>query len=241
MASLMLWKSNHANPKWRSLAASSRAFTNPLFDQTQANKASTMIEISGREAQYACDVKKRVRSIGSTDRLGSAVGLRTEGSHWYALHTFSNQEKRVEQHLRMKDIEVFLPLYTVTKRWKNRTTNRIELPLFTGYLFVNIAAVKRVRVLEIPSVVSIVSNGREPLALPSSEIETLRAGLHAGQIDPHPYLKIGSRARIRSGALAGLEGIVIRKDDHLKVVVSIDSILRSFAVHVQADDLEPCA
>ena len=199
-----------------------------------------MIEIKGWESQYKVDAKRLVQSTRSFDLPGLSMDTRTEELKWYALHTFSNQEKRVEQHLRMKGIEVFLPLYTVTKRWKNRTTNKIDLPLFTGYLFVKISAVTRVRVLEIPSVVSIVSNGREPLALPSYEIDKLRAGLRAGQIDPHPYLKIGSRARIRSGAMAGLEGVVVRKDDHLKVVVSIESIMRSFAVHVHADELEPC-
>jgi transcription antitermination factor NusG len=160
--------------------------------------------------------------------------------NWYAVYTASNQEKRVEQHLQMKGVEVFLPLYSVTKRWKNRTTQKIELPLFTGYVFARIALTERVRVLEVPTVVSIVSNGRELLPLPESEIDTLRAGLRLRQVDPYPYLKVGNRARIRSGALAGLEGVVLRKDGHLRVVVSVDSIMRSFAVHVYADELEPC-
>ena len=160
--------------------------------------------------------------------------------NWYALYTASNQEKRVEQHLRMKGVEVFLPLYTITKRWKNRMTMKLDLPLFAGYVFVRIALTERVRVLESPAVVSLVGNGREPLPLPDAEIETLRTGLRLRQVDPYPYLKVGNRARIRSGALAGLEGVVVRKDDRLQVVVSIDAIMRSFAVHVHADELEPC-
>jgi transcription antitermination factor NusG len=159
---------------------------------------------------------------------------------WYALYTASNQEKRVEQHLRMKGVEVFLPLYTIAKRWKNRMTMKVELPLFAGYAFVKIALAERVRVLEVPGVVSLVGNGREPLPLPDAEIDTLRTGLRLRQVDPYPYLKVGNRARIRAGALAGLEGIVIRKDDRLQMVVSIDAIMRSFAVRVHADELEPC-
>lgn len=178
--------------------------------------------------------------LASTE-CATVVVLNSEESNWYALHTFSNQEKRVEQHLRMKGIEVFLPLYTVIRRWKNRTTNRIELPLFAGYLFVKIPVVERVRVLEVPAVVSIVGNGRELLPLPPAEIETLRIGLRIGRVDPHPYLKVGGRARIRSGPLAGLEGVVVRKDENLRVVVNIESIMRSFAVHVQGDEVEPCA
>src|SRR5262249_25638061 len=141
----------------------------------------------------------------------------------------------------MKGIEVFLPLYKTTKRWKNRITAKIDLPLFPGYVFVRIALSQRIRVLEAPAVVSIVGNSREPLPLPDSEIEALRTGLRLRQVDPYPYLKAGNRARIRSGALAGLEGVVVRKDDRLHVVVTIDAIMRSFAVHVHADELEPCS
>src|SRR5215813_13966485 len=156
--------------------------------------------------------------------------------NWYALYTASNQEKRVEQHLRMKGVEVFLPLYTITKRWKNRMTMKIDLPLFTGYVFVRIALGERVRVLEAPAVVSLVGKGREPLPLPDTEIDTLRTGLQLRQVDPYPYLKVGNRARIRFGPLAGMEGIVVRKAGQLRVVISIDSIMRSMAVHVDAEE-----
>jgi transcription antitermination factor NusG len=108
-------------------------------------------------------------------------------------------------------------------------------------VFVRIALTERVRVLEVPAVVSLVGNGRAPLPLADAEIDMLKTGLRLRQVDPYPYLKVGNRARVRSGALAGLEGIVVRKDDRLQVVVSIDAIMRSFAVHVHADELEPCA
>ena len=161
--------------------------------------------------------------------------------NWYALYIASNQEKRTEQYLQIKGLEVFLPLYSVTRRWKNRTTVTLELPLFTGYVFAKIALTERVRVLEIPTVVSIVGIGAKPLPLPDAEIDALRKGLHLRQVDPYPYLKVGNRARIRSGPLAGMEGVVVRKDDRLRIVLSLDLIMRSIAVHVEADELEPCA
>ena len=166
--------------------------------------------------------------------------LLAQARSWYAVYTASNREKRVEHYLRMKGVDVFLPLYSITKRWKNRTTVKVELPLFRGYLFVRITPAERVRVLEAPAVVSIVGNGREPLALPDIEIDTLRKDLRLRQVDPFPYLKVGQRARIRTGALAGLEGVIVRKDERLQVVVSIDAIMRSFAVHVHADEVELC-
>jgi transcription antitermination factor NusG len=160
--------------------------------------------------------------------------------HWFALYVIRNHEKRVDEHLRMKGVESFLPLFTVTKRWRNHTTATVDQPLFPGYVFARIMRTERVRVLEVPSVVSIVGNGRELLPLPDAEIEAFRAGLHLRRVDPYPYLKVGNRTRIRSGPLAGLEGTVVRKDGHFRIVLSLDLIMRSVAVHVDADELETC-
>jgi transcription antitermination factor NusG len=160
--------------------------------------------------------------------------------NWFALHTSSNHEKKVQQHLRMREIESFLPLYTVSRRWKNRVTAKVDLPLFAGYVFVRIARTECSRVLAVPLVHSLVGNGREAIALPDAEIEALRTGLQGRQADPYPYLKVGDLARIRSGALAGMQGVVVRKDGQFRVVLSIELIKRSIAVHVAAEELDLC-
>jgi len=158
--------------------------------------------------------------------------------HWFALFTASNNEKKVAQHLRMKEIETFLPLYTITRRWKNRTTAQIESPLFTGYVFARIARTEAAKVLAIPMVYSIVGNKRGAVPLPDEEIEALRRGLASVDARPHPYVQVGQRARIRSGPLEGLEGIVERVDDHLRVVLTIDLIMKSIAVRVNAEEID---
>jgi len=175
-----------------------------------------------------------------TPPAGIPLPTQTERK-WYALYTLSNHEKRVEEHLQMKDVEVFLPVTTVLRRWKNRTTAKLKIPLFPGYVFTHISPSERIRVLEAPSVLWIVGTGKEALPLPDHEIEILRTSLHLRQVDPYPYLRVGERTRIRSGPLAGLEGVVVRKDDRLRVVLSIDLIRQSIAVHVEADELEPCS
>jgi len=161
--------------------------------------------------------------------------------NWFAVYTVSNHEKRVQQHLQVRDIETFLPLYAVTRNWKNRTTVKLDLPLFTSYVFVRIARTESSQVLAVPNVVFMVGDGRRALPLPDKEIEALRSGLQLRKVDPYPYVKVGARARVRSGPLTGLEGIVVRKDDQLRVVMSLDLIRKSIAIHVTADELEPCA
>jgi transcription antitermination factor NusG len=175
--------------------------------------------------------------------FGSPVAAASEAAssrNWVAVYTASNHEKRVEQYLQMQGIETFLPLYSVTKRWKNRTTAKLQLPLFSGYVFAKIARTEKSRVLAAPMVRWIVGNGRELSPLSDYELDTLRSGLQLRQADPYPYLKAGDRVRIRSGALAGMEGLVLYKSGRLRVVLSIDAIMQSFSVHVDADELESC-
>src|ERR1700677_3337147 len=81
--------------------------------------------------------------------------------------------------------------------------------------------------------------GGEPVAMPDEAIDALRAGLHLRRVEPHPLLTIGQRARICSGALAGMEGIVVRKKNSCRVILTIEHIQRSIAVEVDGDDLEP--
>ncbi len=159
--------------------------------------------------------------------------------HWYAAYTCANHEKRIAQQLREREIEHFLPLYETVHRWRDRRV-RLELPLFPGYVFVRVALRERLRVLELPSVVRLVGYGPLPTALPDEEIEVLRHGLHRNlQALPHQYLAKGRRVRILRGPLTGLEGILLRRKGNFRVVLSVDLILRSITVNVNAGDVIP--
>ena len=159
---------------------------------------------------------------------------------WFAVYTNSRHEKRVGQHLSMREIEHYLPLYHVQRKWSNGLRVTLDLPLFPGYIFVRIHRAQRVRVLEVPGVLALVGGtGGEPAPLPEADIEALRSGLSLRRVEPHPLLKVGQRARIRSGAFAGMEGIVVRKKNSFRVVLTLDTIMQSFAVEVDGKELEP--
>jgi transcription antitermination factor NusG len=160
------------------------------------------------------------------------------GLHWYAAYTLANHEKRVMQQFTERSVEHFLPLYESVRSWKDRRV-RLQLPLFPGYVFVRLALRDRLRVLQVPSVVRLVGFNGYPAALPDREIEALRTSV-AMQLraEPHPYLTVGRRVRIKSGPLTGVEGILIRKKNAFRVVLSLDFILRSAAVEVDASDIE---
>jgi transcription antitermination factor NusG len=159
--------------------------------------------------------------------------------HWYAAYTCANHEKRVAAELQTLEVNQFLPVYSSVRRWKDRRVS-LELPLFPGYVFVRLALRDRLRVMQIPSVVRLVGFNGLPTALPDTEMEALRSGLSKRlRAEPHPFLTVGRRVRIRAGPLAGLEGILKRRKSSLRVIVSLHLIQQSMAVEVDAADLSP--
>jgi len=140
-----------------------------------------------------------------------------------------------------RQIENFLPLYTEVHRWANRSKSTVELPLFPNYLFVRAGKTDRGRVLAVPGVLSIVCCGSQIASLPDVEIESLRCGLRLCKFEPHPYLVVGERVRIKAGPLEGITGVLLRKKENLRVVITVAQIMQSVAVEVDISDVEPCA
>jgi transcription antitermination factor NusG len=161
-------------------------------------------------------------------------------ARWYAAHVCSRHEKQVARQLEERRVSCFLPVYRSVRRWKDRR-KELDLVLFPGYVFVHLDLKDRLRVLQVPSVVRFVSFNGQPAALPDAEIEVLVNGLAKGvRAEPHPYLKVGHRVRVKYGPLAGTQGILVRRKDKFRVVLSIDLIMRSVAVEVDEADVEPC-
>jgi transcription antitermination factor NusG len=161
-------------------------------------------------------------------------------ANWYALYTCPRHEKRVAEQIEERHIACFLPVYRSVRRWKDRR-KELELALFPGYVFVRIDLKDRLRVLQLASVVRFVSFNGQPAPLPDSEVRSLMNGLASGICaEPHPYLTVGRRVRVRNGPLAGMRGILVRRKDRFRVVLSLDLIMRSVAVEVDESDVEPC-
>ncbi|MBV9625905.1 MAG: UpxY family transcription antiterminator [Acidobacteria bacterium] len=164
--------------------------------------------------------------------------VKTDNSQWYAFYTQSRHEKVVAAQLEQRRLEAFLPLYRSWRRWKDRR-KLIELALFPNYVFVKVAIGDRLRVLQLPGVISLVAFNGQPAPLPEQEMNALRKGLKNDiYAEPHPYLRIGKKVKVIAGPMAGVEGILVRKKDRYRVVVSIDVLTRSVAVEVDGADLE---
>ncbi len=159
------------------------------------------------------------------------------GVNWYALYTAPRHEKFVADRINRQGIDCFLPLYRSMRRWKDRR-KELALVLFPGYVFVQMALQNRLRVLQLPGAVRLVSFNGQPTPMPEEEIENLRTRLSSGNVEPHPYLTAGRRVHVRGGPLQGLEGIIVRTKDRCRIVLSIHLIMRSVAVEVDDGDVE---
>src|SRR5215475_11346715 len=98
------------------------------------------------------------------------------GQRWFAVYASARHEKTVARQLEDRCIEEFLPLYRGWHRWKDRR-KLVELALFPSYVFVRIQARDKLRVLQVPGVVSLVTFNGQLAALPQQEINRLRRGL----------------------------------------------------------------
>jgi len=162
-----------------------------------------------------------------------------EESRWFAAYTSPRHEKYVSRQMERRGIQNFLPLYKSIRRWKDRR-KELDLPIFPGYLFVRMALRERLSVLQVPGVVQLVSFQGRPAPLPDADIEMLqRQLLQCGAAQPHPFLTVGRRVRVTNGPLTGMEGILARKKDKFRVVLSIELIQRSVAVEIDLSDVEP--
>lgn len=180
-----------------------------------------------------------VANVGESGTEWPGVSADYSDPRWYAVCTSANHEKSAARQLVLRSVEHFLPLYDSVRRWKDRRM-KLQLPLFPGYLFVRIALKNRLQVLQIPGVARLVGFSGIAAPLPEEQIDALRAGLGGGmRAEPHPYLNAGQRVRVKDGALAGAEGVLLRWKGGWRVVVSLDLIQRSIAVEIDACNVAP--
>ena len=164
-----------------------------------------------------------------------------ETPNWYALLTRARHEKMVAYRLREHGVDAFLPLVTQVRHWRQRK-KRVELPLFSCYVFAKLLPTNedRLRALRIDGVFSLVGTRGAGTTIPDEQIESVRRLLEGHLLwGSHPFLKIGQRVRIRTGALDGVEGILVSRSGENTLVVSIDAIQRSLAVRIEGYDVEP--
>jgi transcription antitermination factor NusG len=167
-----------------------------------------------------------------TELMASTVGDVASQPAWYVIHTRHQHEKTVAQILTSKGFETFLPLHASPHRWSDRT-KMLSLPLFPCYVFLQGGLDRRLDLVTTPGIHSLVSFAGQPAAIPTDEMNALRRAVESGaSIEPHPFLECGDWVRVKSGSLAGVQGILVRKKNLYRLVLSVELLGKAAAVEV---------
>ncbi len=171
----------------------------------------------------------------------AAIDSDVDEEQWFALQTRARHEKVVAQQLCDKAVTNFLPLVKAVHHWSDRQKT-VELPLFSGYVFTKIAPRndERVRVLRAYGALSFVGARGQGIPIPDEQIHAVRTVVEEqAAYEAFPFLKIGQRVRVRSGALSGVEGILVSRSGARALIVSLDAINQSLSVRIEGYDVEP--
>jgi transcription antitermination factor NusG len=165
-----------------------------------------------------------------------------EELQWYVVHVRSRHEARVTERMVKIGIEAFLPVIEKMSRWKDRK-KLVSFPLFPGYLFVRIGENQNAKllILKTPGVIRFIGRiSGEPEAVPDEQVLSLKRLVESKEnLDPYPYLKEGNKVRIKSGPLAGVEGILVDRKGIHNLVLAVDILRQGVSVQVDAYIVEP--
>jgi transcription termination/antitermination protein NusG len=158
---------------------------------------------------------------------------------WYALTVKHHHEKLVAQALEGRGLDVYLPLYRSFHR-SGRRMQAVMLPALAGYVFASFDIAKRLPVLAIPSVGSIVCIGRAPAAISIGELENIEKMIQADlNAAPQECFCAGQEVAIASGPLEGLQGTLIASKPNYRLVVSIPLLQRAVSAEVDLGWVRP--
>ena len=156
---------------------------------------------------------------------------------WYGIRTRSNHERVAAVALKGKGYEPYLPLYRLNRRRQDVQIESEHL-LFPGYVFCRFDVRKLLPILMSTGVISVLGFGKEPAAIPDEEIEAVRAVLRSGlPAEPCAYLREGQRVRVTHGSLDGVEGILLKRKNQFRMVISVTMLQRSISVEIDGDRL----
>lgn len=169
------------------------------------------------------------------------VKERSSSRKWRVFYTSSRAEKKCEERLQQRDIEVLLPKCKILRQWKDRKKEVIE-PLFRNYVFAYVSEKERLEVLETAGIVRCLFFNGRAAEISSEEIEKLRIS----QLDSKRLSllgqwipPIGEQVRVVEGPLEGLAGEVIEQRGQVYVLVRIEALRQVVKINVPASWVRP--
>ncbi|RRJ95801.1 antitermination protein NusG [Opitutaceae bacterium TAV4] len=155
---------------------------------------------------------------------------------WYVAHTKPRCEKKFAALMDAEHWNRELFFITSERRYGNRRRVYAK-PVFPGYVFICIPPAQKSRCYQQELLVRLIEVDDEALLL--RQLEDVRRLLASGnEMILYPLLKRGARARIKSGPLRGIQGIIDNPANPSGIVLSVDVLQQGVLVKIAIEDLE---
>ena len=157
-------------------------------------------------------------------------------ARWYAVHAYSNFERKVAESIREQAKqrglehlfeEILVPIEKVVEVRRGRKVDA-ERKLFPGYVLVKMELTDEAYHLikNTPKVTGFLGSDNKPMPLPDAEAQFLIRQMQEGIERPKPSVsfEVGEQVRVSDGPFASFNGTVEEVDEarsRLKVAVSI--------------------
>lgn len=158
------------------------------------------------------------------------------GLSWHVIHTKPRQEKALANSLSQMKIAFFLPLLRQTRIYGHRR-RRVEIPLFSGYLFLRGSVEATYAALDTKRAVRAIRVVDQDTF--NHEMRQIDLALKGqGVLDPYPFIKVGRRVRVKSGPFCGLEGLVDERKRGDRIILIVQTIGQATSLEIDASLLE---
>ncbi|MBC9913409.1 transcription termination/antitermination protein NusG [Chitinophaga varians] len=162
---------------------------------------------------------------------------------WYLLYTRPNREKKVALHLDKRNVEFYLPIVKITKKWSDRKKT-IEAPLFPSYVFTYLQSNRDYfDALGIEGAVQYVRIGKQIVRVDDTVVSNLKILLNSREelSVSQQYISAGEILHITEGPLAGLECEVVKYNGKDKIMVRVHLLNRAVLADLPLSYLARCS
>jgi transcription antitermination factor NusG len=156
---------------------------------------------------------------------------------WFVAHTRPRREKKLAEHCQRKGIAATLPCYSAAHKYRGKTVV-FQKPLFPGYVFLQLESGQKDFVRQNDHVANLLDVFDQQTF--QQQLKDILLALEAKVgVRLAPAIGEGTRVRIKTGPLQGIEGWVEQRYGMTTVLLRLDFINQAAAVKIDADSLDP--
>ena len=156
---------------------------------------------------------------------------------WHVCYVKPKTEKIVHQKIEELGFEVFLPLIKHQRIYKT-SKKEVNLPLFTGYIFVNIESGYRHHITSVNEVYRFIKFKDEYAKVSDYEVANLKLFINGinkyEQLESDFIFQQGKYVEIINGPFKGMRGKMVEKYGKKRVSIRIEALKQELSVEIES-------